>query len=227
MANQPKISDSLKQKIEEEKRSSAGGIDMTRAMDPNIMLMMQQKKQQKVGKLSESQAIEYQQGMEDQKKFHDLLQGHMEVISTRKAYFTAATHVLLSFVTAPLFTIGTSLQFSIGKNAVTLQEFKKTDETSRKFQARMGHLSPKAPAESKSVRFGFLDVLKKGSGSSSANTMKMASVNLPFKAPVYRSYWEALNGIYKQGFRGFYKGNGIRCFHILLFHRMNSDLNNF
>ena len=106
MANVPKISDSLKSKIEDEKKSSS---DMARALDPSIMLMMQQKQQQKVGKLSESQALEYQQGMDDQKKFHDLLQGHMKVISTRKAYFTAASHICLSFVTAPLFTIGTSL----------------------------------------------------------------------------------------------------------------------
>ena len=50
-------------------------------------------------------------------------------------------------------------------------------------------------------------------------------MNLPFKPPAYRSYWEAFQGIYKQGgIRGFFKGNGVRSAHILLFHRLNSEL---
>jgi hypothetical protein len=57
-----------------------------------------------------------------------------------------------------------------------------------------------------------------------ASQQKIAAINLPFKAPVYRSYWECFQGIYRQGFTGFYKGNGVRSLHILLFHRMNSDL---
>jgi len=54
--------------------------------------------------------------------------------------------------------------------------------------------------------------------------MKLAAMALPFRAPVYRNYFEAFLGLYKQGVRGFYKGNGVRCIHILLFHRMNTDL---
>jgi hypothetical protein len=73
-----------------------------------------------------------------------------------------------------------------------------------------------------------MELLKGGSSTEtaamrSARQQKVASIDFPFKAPVYRSYWEAINGIYKQGIRGFYKGNGIRSLHILLFHRMNSD----
>lgn len=47
---------------------------------------------------------------------------------------------------------------------------------------------------------------------------------LPFKPPVYRNYFEAFQGIYKQGAAGFYKGNGIRCLHIFAFHKLNTDL---
>jgi hypothetical protein len=46
---------------------------------------------------------------------------------------------------------------------------------------------------------------------------------LPFKSPVYRNYFEAFQGIYKQGIRGFYKGNGVRCLHIFLFHKLNTE----
>ena len=49
-------------------------------------------------------------------------------------------------------------------------------------------------------------------------------MTLPFRPLVYRSYWESMQGLYKQGNAGLYKGNGVRCLHIALFHRMNSDL---
>ena len=47
---------------------------------------------------------------------------------------------------------------------------------------------------------------------------------LPFRPPVYRTYFEAFQGIYKQGLSGFYKGNGIRCLHIFLFHKFNTEM---
>jgi hypothetical protein len=50
---------------------------------------------------------------------------------------------------------------------------------------------------------------------------------LPFRPPVYRTYFEAFQGIYKQGMGGFYKGNGIRCLHIFMFHRINTDVTLF
>jgi hypothetical protein len=49
-------------------------------------------------------------------------------------------------------------------------------------------------------------------------------MNLPYRAPVYRNYFEAYLGLYKQGIRGFYKGNTVRCLHIVLFHRLNADM---
>lgn len=47
---------------------------------------------------------------------------------------------------------------------------------------------------------------------------------MPYRAPVYRTYFEAIQGLYKQGLGGFYKGNGVRCLHIVLFHKLNTDL---
>ena len=82
----------------------------------------------------------------------------------------------------------------------------------------MGQLENSKESGQKSVRFGFLNY------KSGAKNVKFESLNVPFRAPVYRSYWEAINGLYKQNLAGFYKGNGVRSFHILLFHRMNTDL---
>lgn len=47
---------------------------------------------------------------------------------------------------------------------------------------------------------------------------------LPFRAPVYRSYFEAVSGLYRQGPTAFYKGNSVRCMHIFLFHKFNTEL---
>jgi len=58
--------------------------------------------------------------MEEQQKFHELLQEHMQKIATRKAYFTGASHVMLSMLVAPLFTLSTSLQLSMAQNAMTI-----------------------------------------------------------------------------------------------------------
>jgi hypothetical protein len=54
---------------------------------------------------------------------------------------------------------------------------------------------------------------------------KKQSMSLPFKPATYRSYQEAINGLYRQNAAGFFKGNGIRSVHIVLFHKLNADLN--
>jgi outer membrane biogenesis lipoprotein LolB len=98
--------------------------------------------------------------MEDQQKFHDLLREHMQRISQRKAAFTAGSHVLLSFLTAPMFTLSASLQMSVDKNAVTMQEFKSTDHNIRSFHERMGQLGSKTNQTQASGRFVFLELFK-------------------------------------------------------------------
>jgi hypothetical protein len=48
-------------------------------------------------------------------------------------------------------------------------------------------------------------------------------MSLPFRAPVYTSYQQAIQGLYKQGYSSFYKGNLTRCTHFLLYHRLSAD----
>ena len=42
-----------------------------------------------------------------------------------------------------------------------------------------------------------------------------AGLNKPYRAPVYQTYGECLQGLYRQGLLGFYKGNACRCAHVL------------
>ena len=150
----------------------------------------------------------------------------MHRIGQRKVYMTACSQIMLSLLTAPLFTVSTSMQISIPKNVVTIQQFKRVEENSRKFQVRMGHLTNASNGLDTSIRFGFWkQLMSKNRTEVAAQQQKVQSMSLPWKMPVYRSYWETIQGLYKQSIRGFYKGNMIRSAHILLFHKLNADLN--
>lgn len=49
-------------------------------------------------------------------------------------------------------------------------------------------------------------------------------MNKPYRAPVYQTYWECIQGLYRQGILGFYKGNGCRLFHIYFYGKIRNDL---
>ena len=59
------------------------------------------------------------------------------------------------------------------------------------------------------VKGGVAKDLMKASG--------QVGLNKPFRAPVYRTYWECIRGLHKQGILGFYKGNGVRLAHHYFF----------
>ena len=66
-------------------------------LDERLRLMLQQEAEMKqIGRMTESQQLEYQQGLEDQQKFHLLLKDHMQKITQRRALFTAAAQITLS-----------------------------------------------------------------------------------------------------------------------------------
>jgi len=58
---------------------------------------------------SEAEFAEKKQEITEQKEFHTLLKTMMYEVNTRKMYATAMGHVCLSFLTAPLLTLSTSL----------------------------------------------------------------------------------------------------------------------
>ena len=49
--------------------------------------------------------------------------------------------------------------------------------------------------------------------------------NKPFRAPIYRTYWECIKGLNKQGILGFYKGNGLRLSYYVLYMHCIQELN--
>ena len=47
----------------------------------------------------------------------------------------------------------------------------------------------------------------------------------PYRVPCYGNYAEAMKGLYREGTPyAFYKGNTVRALHILLFHKLNTEL---
>ena len=48
-------------------------------------------------------------------------------------------------------------------------------------------------------------------------------LNKPYRAPIYQTYAECIQGLYKQGMLGFYKGNGFRVAHIFLYEHFRNS----
>ena len=51
-------------------------------------------------------------------------------------------------------------------------------------------------------------------------------LNKPYRAPIYRTYWECIKGLYKQGLLAFYKGNGLRLAHGYLYLTLVNQMHN-
>lgn len=61
-------------------------------------------------------------------------------------------------------------------------------------------------------------------GRSQIGQLTKARVHLPFKPSSYTNYMECTHGLMRQGILSFYKGNGIRCTHMLLFQYLRTDI---
>ena len=70
---------------------------------------------------SEAEFAEKKKEINEQKEFHKLLKDMMYEVTNRRVYATATAHILLSFLTAPLMTLSTSLQVSSPMTRVTLE----------------------------------------------------------------------------------------------------------
>ena len=70
---------------------------------------------------SEAEFAEKKKEIDEQKEFHKLLKDMMYEVSNRRTYATAMAHICLSFLTAPLMTLSTSLQVSTPMSRVTLE----------------------------------------------------------------------------------------------------------
>ena len=64
---------------------------------------------------------------------------------------------------------------------------------------------------------------EKGAKTSQISQLRARRVDLPFKASIYSGYMEATHSLFRQGLLSFYKGNGIRCLHMMLFQYLRTD----
>ena len=71
---------------------------------------------------SEAEFAERKQEITEQKEFHTLLKDMMYEVNKRKTSATAIAHICLSFFTAPLLTLSTSLQVSMPMTRITLED---------------------------------------------------------------------------------------------------------
>lgn len=62
-----------------------------------------------------------------------------------------------------------------------------------------------------------------------ADLVKMSGqvgLNKPYRAPIYRTYYECIKGLYNQGVFAFYKGNGLRLAHGYLYLTLMNQMHN-
>ena len=155
----------------------------------------------------------------------------MYQVSQRRANSTAVAHFLLSFVTAPLLTISTSLQISVQQNKVRLIDINPTHEaiqSKNKFNVttsrlNLGNRESAGEMPKKSLLSRITPTQNKQEVVKANRSLGLWQ---PFKPAVYSSYQEAVQGLYRQGSPyAFYKGNVPRSLHVLLFHKTNAMVN--
>lgn len=63
-----------------------------------------------------------------------------------------------------------------------------------------------------------------GGENAKISNIKSAFVDLPFKRTSYGNYLELTQSLLRQGLLSLYKGNGVRCMHLILFQYLKTDL---
>ena len=104
---------------------------------------------------------------ETQESFQELFAEYMSKVQKRKAATMGIASSLVTFVTAPMITLSTSLQLSVMYNRKTYDDFKNTSLTKSKHMLGSGITSGKPEISSAA-----------------------AKINLPYRAPVYANYLE-------------------------------------
>ena len=133
-----------------------------------------------------------------------------------------------SVITSPLIVVAMSMQMSVMPNITIYGDVKPSDINKGLLTEKIGLgkiTNRKAIATSEKMLAEY-----KGGSNTVANIPPARSdlikasgqvgFNKPFRAPIYRTYWECIRGIYNQGILGFYKGNGIRLLYGYAFIQM-------
>ena len=142
---------------------------------------------------------------------------------------------VFSTITSPLIVVSMSMQMSVLPNITIYGDVKPS-------QINQGLLTDKLGfnrfVNQKAIATAEKELVKYAEGSSQlvekspevrADLVKASGqvgFNKPFRAPVYRSYYECIQGLYKQGILGFYKGNGIRIVHGYMYLTLVTQWNN-
>ena len=135
---------------------------------------------------------------------------------------------LLTVVTAPFHAISTSMQLSVIPNLTAYGDVKESEVGKSAVRSKLegiGLLEAKEATTKEVANEVKYDLMKPAEVR--ADLMKASGqvgLNKPYRAPVYRNYWECVQGLYRQGLLGFYKGNGVRCAHIFLYQIFRNDV---
>ncbi|CDW86920.1 UNKNOWN [Stylonychia lemnae] len=143
----------------------------------------------------------------------------------------------LTLITSPLYTIATSMQLSVIPHLtiygdVKPEDVKKKGVITKSFDSLFGkdiekEKTKQLPGKTDnplSTELKFEITQPKEPRADLMKASGQVGLNKPYRAPVYRTYWECIQGLSKQGILGFYKGNGLRMTHIFLYAAMRNHI---
>jgi Mitochondrial carrier protein len=153
----------------------------------------------------------------------------LDKVQQSKGVYIGQLTCMLSLVTAPLHAISTSMQLSVLPHLTVYGDVKESDAKKGLVREKLegiGLLDNKSKAsEGKEITTEIKhDLMKVEVRADLMKASGQVGLNKPYRAPVYRNYLECIQGLYRQGILGFYKGNGARCAHIFLYQILRNDV---
>ena len=121
-----------------------------------------------------------------------------------KNTYVAQITCFMSVFTAPFHAIATSMQLSVIPHLTVYGDVKESEVKKpgvvRSRLEGIGMIEAKAPAESKEVLNEVKSDIMKMPEKARADLMEASGqvgLNKPYRAPVYRNYWECVQGLYR------------------------------
>ncbi len=124
--------------------------------------------------------------------------------------FQIGYSVLISFITAPFYTIAISRQLSVTPHKEIYGDYQSENKSSKELMKLKNEVTLR---EAKNF-----ELIKQS---------KVLEGQKPYRAPIYDNYFETIKGLYRQGILGFYKGNLCRLFFNIISQRASISLNWF
>jgi len=152
--------------------------------------------------------------MIEDETFSLVMQEKMREKIRRSTVNTLMAGFALSFVAHPFTVIHSTMQMAVPAHRIVAKDQSTPEKAKVQEEAKKLESSGNKNQLVKGAKKGQLSQVQLRK----ANLMKMSGVtgtDLPYRAPIYTTYRQALGGLMRQGLLGFYKGNLLSIMHMI------------